>query len=94
MPDGTYVVKIVASDAASNSGWSSLTNHIFLAFAGVWTARAVGTARGVRAFGGVARFPLRVKCASLAWHALKSALDEGETVVTTDDGTGAGPEGA
>jgi nitrogen fixation protein NifU and related proteins len=30
----------------------------------------------LRALGGVARFPLRVKCASLAWHALRSALDE------------------
>jgi len=26
------------------------------------------------AFAGVARFPMRVKCASLAWHALRSAL--------------------
>lgn len=31
----------------------------------------------LRALGGVARFPIRVKCASLAWHALRSAL-EGE----------------
>src|SRR5689334_15618175 len=28
----------------------------------------------LRALGGVAKFPLRVKCASLAWHALHSAL--------------------
>jgi nitrogen fixation protein NifU and related proteins len=27
------------------------------------------------ALGGVSKFPLRVKCASLSWHALKSALD-------------------
>ena len=44
------------------------------------------------ALGGVSRFPLRVKCASLAWHALKSALDGGGEV-TTDDGTTA-TEGA
>jgi nitrogen fixation protein NifU and related proteins len=30
----------------------------------------------LRALGGVARFPIRVKCASLAWHALRSALGE------------------
>jgi nitrogen fixation NifU-like protein len=30
----------------------------------------------LRALGGVSRFPLRVKCASLAWHALRSALAE------------------
>ena len=28
----------------------------------------------LRALGGVARFPSRVKCASMAWHALHSAL--------------------
>jgi nitrogen fixation NifU-like protein len=29
-------------------------------------------------FSGVSRFPVRVKCASLAWHTLRAALDEGE----------------
>ncbi len=29
------------------------------------------------ALGGVSRFPQRVKCASMAWHALDSALDAG-----------------
>jgi nitrogen fixation protein NifU and related proteins len=28
------------------------------------------------ALGGVSKFPIRVKCASLPWHALKKALDE------------------
>ena len=41
----------------------------------------------LRAFGGVSRFPLRVKCASLAWHTLHSALHgEGKTVSTEDHG--------
>ena len=30
----------------------------------------------LRALGGVARFPIRVKCASMAWHALRSALND------------------
>jgi len=30
--------------------------------------------RSLAAFAGVARFPMRVKCASMAWHALRSAL--------------------
>jgi nitrogen fixation NifU-like protein len=35
------------------------------------------------AFSGVSRFPLRVKCASLAWHALRAALrGDGEAVST------------
>ena len=28
------------------------------------------------ALSGVSRFPMRVKCASMAWHALEAALDE------------------
>jgi nitrogen fixation NifU-like protein len=36
------------------------------------------------ALGGVSKFPVRVKCASLAWHALKSALEQGPAEVTTD----------
>jgi nitrogen fixation NifU-like protein len=37
----------------------------------------------LRALGGVSRFPIRVKCASMAWHALRSALR----------GEGSGPSG-
>ena len=37
---------------------------------------AKATLGSLRALGGVARFPIRVKCASLAWHALRSALGE------------------
>ena len=39
-------------------------------------AAAKATLGSLRALGGVARFPIRVKCASLAWHALRSALGE------------------
>ena len=30
----------------------------------------------LNALRGVTRYPMRVKCATLAWHALRSALDE------------------
>jgi nitrogen fixation protein NifU and related proteins len=36
------------------------------------------------AFAGVAEFPVRVKCASLSWHALRAALDEPDAVVSTE----------
>lgn len=36
------------------------------------------------AFSGLAEFPIRVKCASLSWHAMKAALDEPEAVVSTE----------
>jgi nitrogen fixation NifU-like protein len=37
------------------------------------------------ALGGVSKFPIRVKCASLAWHALRSALEGRGAEVTTED---------
>ncbi len=33
---------------------------------------------------GVREFPLRVKCASLAWHTLKAALENSQSTVTTE----------
>ena len=36
------------------------------------------------ALAGVRAFPSRVKCASLAWHALKAALTEGTAQVSTE----------
>ena len=44
----------------------------------------------LKSLSGVSRFPLRVKCASLAWHAMKSALHEGGVVSTE----GSGPDHA
>jgi nitrogen fixation NifU-like protein len=35
-------------------------------------------------FSGVAEFPIRVKCATLAWHTLKSALKGEKETVTTE----------
>jgi len=36
------------------------------------------------AFAGVSEFPARVKCASLAWHTMKSALETKVQVVSTE----------
>ena len=36
------------------------------------------------AFGGVAEFPMRVKCATLAWHTLQAALEGDGGKVTTE----------
>ena len=50
---------------------------IFDAFHGLVTGEGGGESLGkLKAFSGVSRFPLRVKCATLAWHAMKSALDD------------------
>ncbi|MBK5255642.1 MAG: SUF system NifU family Fe-S cluster assembly protein [Vicinamibacteria bacterium] len=39
--------------------------------------RAVPNLGKLSVFSGVAEFPARVKCATLAWHALKAALSQG-----------------
>jgi nitrogen fixation protein NifU and related proteins len=50
--------------------------RLFDSFHGLVTGRGGGDELGgLKAFSGVSRFPLRVKCATLAWHALKSALE-------------------
>ena len=36
------------------------------------------------AFAGVAAFPVRVKCATLAWHTVKAALENRQQSVTTE----------
>jgi nitrogen fixation NifU-like protein len=36
----------------------------------------------LRAFAGVARFPTRVKCATMAWHALKEAISDQRSVIS------------
>lgn len=37
-------------------------------------------------FSGVRQFPARVKCATLAWHALRAALDANRGTVSTEEG--------
>ncbi|MBI1870185.1 MAG: SUF system NifU family Fe-S cluster assembly protein [Chlamydiae bacterium] len=36
-------------------------------------------------FSGVSEYPTRIKCATLAWHTLRAALEESEKIVTTED---------
>jgi nitrogen fixation NifU-like protein len=35
-------------------------------------------------FSGLSEFPIRVKCASLSWHALKAALEQPDALVSTE----------
>ena len=42
-------------------------------------AEAPKTLGDLRLLNGVAKFPQRIKCATLGWHALKGALDEAES---------------
>jgi len=38
----------------------------------------------LKVFEGVREYPVRVKCATLAWHTLKAAIDGDEDAVTTE----------
>ena len=57
-------------------------------FRSVTTGRVVGDVGKLAVFAGVHKYPARVKCAILAWHALIAALKgEGQPVTTENDET-------
>jgi nitrogen fixation NifU-like protein len=45
---------------------------------------AVESLGKLTALAGVRQFPIRVKCASLAWHTLRAAIDARDEVVSTE----------
>jgi nitrogen fixation NifU-like protein len=62
---------------------------LFETFHDLVTGKAERTGKGpelgkLAVFSGVSEFPVRVKCATLAWHTLRSALAGSEEVVTTE----------
>jgi nitrogen fixation NifU-like protein len=62
---------------------------LFEAFHDLVTGHPVKSASGpplgkLAVFSGVAEFPVRVKCASLAWHTLRSALEGSPAVASTE----------
>ncbi len=62
-------------------------NCLFDRFHGVVTgeiARDDGKLGKLAVMGGVAEYPLRVKCATLAWHTLRAALEGSGEPVTTE----------
>jgi nitrogen fixation NifU-like protein len=62
-------------------------NELFQAFHSVVTGEACTDdvpLGKLAALAGVAQFPIRVKCATLAWHTLNAALDGKTDAVTTE----------
>jgi nitrogen fixation NifU-like protein len=60
---------------------------LFREFHDLVTGKRVGNVEELgklAAFAGVSEFPMRVKCATLAWHTLEAALDGGTAAVTTE----------
>jgi nitrogen fixation NifU-like protein len=63
--------------------------QLFTAFHGMMTGGGDGPASGaplgkLAAFAGVRAFPARVKCANLAWHTLRAALQGEHRAVSTE----------
>jgi len=60
--------------------------RIFEAYQRMVTGGATdaGLLEKLAVFRGVREFPMRVKCATLAWHTLEAALDRHEDPVTTE----------
>jgi nitrogen fixation NifU-like protein len=59
--------------------------ELFTKFHNLVTGNGTGDEIGkLAAFSGVSEFPLRVKCATLAWHALRAALRGEKEAVSTE----------
>ena len=61
--------------------------ELFSRFHDVVTGHAKGNEENLgklAVFAGVSEFPLRVKCATLAWHALRAALKGEQEAVSTE----------
>jgi nitrogen fixation NifU-like protein len=63
--------------------------RLFQRFHEVVTGKPAGNARGedlgkLAVFSGISSFPVRVKCATLSWHALNAALDHSAEQVSTE----------
>jgi nitrogen fixation NifU-like protein len=62
---------------------------LFESFHALLTGKPVPNGKGpelgkLAVFSGVSEFPIRVKCATLAWHTLRSALKDSKEVVSTE----------
>ena len=61
--------------------------RLFDAFHSVLTGQSKAgdvTLGKLEVFAGVAEFPVRVKCATLAWHTMKAALGGAQTPISTE----------
>lgn len=89
--EGTGCAISVASASLLTETVIGMREEEALAFVAALTGRLTGADDGpnvelgkLEALQGVKDFPSRVKCATLAWHALKAALDEAQAPATTE----------
>jgi nitrogen fixation protein NifU and related proteins len=88
---GCCISKASASlltEAAKGKTRAELQQMFDLVHEMVTTGRVVGDVGKLAVFAGVYKFPARVKCAILAWHAMMAALKgSGQEVTTENDQT-------
>lgn len=76
---GCAIAKASASlmTAAISGKTLAETNALFERFHAMVTGKEPADASlgSLRALGGVSKYPIRVKCATLAWHAMRAAID-------------------
>lgn len=88
---GCCISKASASlltDAAKGKSKAEVQQMFDLVHEMVMTGKVVGEVGKLAVFAGVHKFPARVKCAILAWHAMMAALKgEGQPVSTEDEAT-------
>ena len=87
--DGCAISKASASlmTQAVKGHTAAEAERLFEGFHALITGRPVADGQELgklAVFSGVAEFPVRVKCASLAWHTLRAALAGGGDAVTTE----------
>lgn len=87
--EGCAIAKASASlmTAAVKNKSAAEVDRLFHAFHDLVTGangEAAPELGKLAAFKGVAEFPIRVKCASLSWHALRAAVQQSGATVTTE----------
>jgi nitrogen fixation NifU-like protein len=87
--DGCAIAKASASLMTQSVKGRTVgeADHLFADFHALITGHpreGAGDLGKLAAFAGVAEFPVRVKCASLAWHTLRAALAGSRSAVSTE----------
>jgi len=76
---------------------SPLAEALFEQFRDLITGETKAAAGGpplgkLEVFSGVREYPVRIKCATLPWHTMRSALHGDAAVISTEDGAEASPK--
>ncbi len=83
--DGMFIAQVPSLPGCVSQGKTrDEATQLFEDFRRLMTgdAEPTGELGKLEILSGVRDYPVRIKCAVLAWHALHSALSQGETVTT------------